>query len=54
MPKPDFEGNRKNAKEEFEENQHYLAEQLHQELHHPSTFINMIKSRTHAMSVVNN
>jgi hypothetical protein len=36
MPKPDFEGYRKNAKKESEDNQDYLAEDLHQEPDHPS------------------
>jgi hypothetical protein len=50
MPKPDFEGYRRNAKKESEENQDSLAEELHQEPDHPTTFMNMIKSRTHAIS----
>jgi hypothetical protein len=36
LPKPDFEGYRNNAKEEFEENQNYINEELHQESQHPS------------------
>jgi hypothetical protein len=35
MPKPDFEGYRRNAKKESEDNQDYLAEELHQEPDHP-------------------
>jgi hypothetical protein len=42
-----------NAKKEFEANQDYLDEELHQEPDHPSTFMNMIKRRICAMSVVN-
>jgi hypothetical protein len=53
MPKPDFEGYRRNAKEEFEENHNYLAEERHQEPDHPSNFMNMIKSRTHSISAAN-
>jgi hypothetical protein len=53
MPKPDFEGYRRKAKKESEENQDYLAEELHHEPDHPSTFMNMIKSRAHAISAAN-
>jgi hypothetical protein len=53
MPKPDFEGCKGNDKKESEENQDYLAEELHQEPDHPSTFMNMIKGRTHAISAAN-
>jgi hypothetical protein len=37
LPKPDFEGNRNNAKKEFEENQNYIDDEFHQEPDHPST-----------------
>jgi hypothetical protein len=53
IPKPDFEGYRNNPKKDFEANQDYLDEELHQEPDHHSTFMNMIKGRTRAMSVVN-
>jgi hypothetical protein len=52
-PKPDFEGYRNNAKKEFEENQNYIDEELHQESYHPSTFMKMGKERTRTMSAVN-
>jgi hypothetical protein len=54
IPKPDFEGYRNNAKKEFETNQDYLDDELHQEPDHPSTFMNIIKERTSAISAVNN
>jgi hypothetical protein len=54
LPKPDFEGYRNNAKKEFEENQNYVGdEEFHQELDHPSTFMNIVKERTRTMSAVN-
>jgi hypothetical protein len=54
LPKPDFEGYRKNDKKEFEENQNYVDdEEFHQELDHPSTFMKMFKERTRTMSAVN-
>jgi hypothetical protein len=54
LPKPDFEGYRKNAKKQFEENQNYLGdEEFHQEPGHPSTFMKMVKERTRTMSAVN-
>jgi hypothetical protein len=53
MPIPDLEGYRKNDKEKFEENQNYSAEELHHKPDHPSSFMNMIKSITHAMSATN-
>jgi hypothetical protein len=54
LPKPDFEGYRKNAKKEFEQNQNYVGdEEFHQETDHPSTFMKIIKERTRAMSAVN-
>jgi hypothetical protein len=55
LPKPDFEGYKKNDKKEFEENQNYVSdEEFHQEPDHPSTFMKMIKERTRAISAVNN
>jgi hypothetical protein len=53
LPKPDFEGYRKNAKKEFEENQNYVGEEIYQEPDHPSTFMKMVKERTRTMSAVN-
>jgi hypothetical protein len=54
LPKPNFEGYRKNAKKEFEENQNYVGdEEFHQEPDHPSTFMKMVKERTRTMSAVN-
>jgi hypothetical protein len=53
LPKPDFEGYRNNAKKEFEENQNYLGEELHQDPDNPSTFMKMVKKRTRTMAAVN-
>jgi hypothetical protein len=53
LPKPDFEGYRNNAKKDFENNQDYLDEELHQESDHPSTFMKTIKGRIRAMSAAN-
>jgi hypothetical protein len=54
LSKPDFEGYRKNAKKEFEENQNYIVdEEFHQEPDHPSTFMKMVKERTRTISAVN-
>jgi hypothetical protein len=54
LPNPDFEGYRKNAKKEFEENQNYIGdEEFHQEPDHPSTFMKMVKERTRTMSSAN-
>jgi hypothetical protein len=53
VPKPDFEGYRKNAKKEFEENQNHVGKVFHQEPDHPSTFMKIVKERTRTMSAVN-
>jgi hypothetical protein len=54
LPKPDFEGYRNNSRKEFEENQNHVGdEEFHQEPDHPSTFMKMVKERTHTMSAVN-
>jgi hypothetical protein len=54
LPESDFEGYRKNAKKEFEENQNHVGdEEFHQEPDHPSTFMKMVKERTRTMSAVN-
>jgi hypothetical protein len=54
LPKPDFEGDRNNAKKEFEENQNCIGdEEFHQESDHPSTFMKIVKERTRTMSAVN-
>jgi hypothetical protein len=54
LPKPDFEGYRNNAKEEFEENQNCIGdEEFHQDPDHPSTFMKIVKERTRTISYVN-
>jgi hypothetical protein len=53
LPKPDFEGYRKNAKKEFEENQNYVGEEFHQEPEHPSKFMKKAKEITRKISAVN-
>jgi hypothetical protein len=53
LPTPDFEGYRNNNNKDFEENQDYLDEELHKEPDHPSTFMTIIKGRTHATSTAN-
>jgi hypothetical protein len=53
LPKPDFEGYRNNVKKEFEEDQNYIGEEIHQEPDHP-TFIYMIKERKWTMSAASN
>jgi hypothetical protein len=50
MPKPNFEEYRNEMKQKYEEGQNYVTEDDFQEADHPSTFMNMIKSRTHAAS----
>jgi hypothetical protein len=51
--KPDFEGYRKNAKKELEENQNYVGEEFHREPKHPSTLMKMVKERRRTISPAN-
>jgi hypothetical protein len=53
LPKPDFEGYRNSAKEEYEEHQDYLAANGYHEPDHPSTFMKMIKGRANTLSTAN-
>jgi hypothetical protein len=53
LPKPDFEGDRNSAKNEYKEHQDYLAADGYQEPDHPSTFMKMIKGRANALSTAN-
>jgi hypothetical protein len=59
MPNPDFEGYRRNAKEQcenaanqFEENPEFLNADLYQLPYHPNTIMNSIKSRAVARAAV--
>jgi hypothetical protein len=60
MQTPDFEGLRRNDKEQYEnatnqleENPEFLNEDLHQMPDHPNTFMNSIKARAVARAAVN-
>jgi hypothetical protein len=53
MPKSDFEGYRNDMKKSYEEEQYPSRIDEHQMLDHPSTFMKMIKGRSHAISAGN-
>jgi len=60
MPTPDFDGDRRAAKQQyessrvqFEDNPEYLNEELHQMPDDPNTFMNMIKGRAMARTTAN-
>jgi hypothetical protein len=50
MPNPNVEEHCNEIKQIYEGGQCYLAEDDRQEADHPSTFMKMIKSRTHVAS----
>jgi hypothetical protein len=50
MPKPDFEGYRNDVKKMYEDNPYLLGVDEHQVPDHPSSFMNMIKGRSQAIS----
>jgi hypothetical protein len=53
MPKPDFEGYRNDIKKSYEEDQYPSGIEEHQVPDHPSTFMNMVKGRSQAISAAN-
>jgi translation initiation factor 2 beta subunit (eIF-2beta)/eIF-5 len=53
LSKPEFEGYRKNSNKQFEENQNYIDDKLHQDPDHPSTFMKIVKEITGTMSAIN-
>jgi hypothetical protein len=53
MPKPDFEGYRNDIKKSYEEEQYPSGIDDHQMPDHPSTFMKMMKGRSHAISSAN-
>jgi hypothetical protein len=53
MPKPDFDGYRNDVKKEYENYPYSLGEDEHQVPDHPSSFMNMIKGRSRAISAAN-
>jgi hypothetical protein len=50
VPKPDFDGYRNDVKKMYEDNPYLLCVDEHQVPDHPSSFMNMIKGRSRAMS----
>jgi hypothetical protein len=50
VPKPDFNGYRNDVKKMYEDNPYLLGVDEHQVPDHPSSFMNMIKGRSRAMS----
>jgi hypothetical protein len=54
MPKPDYEGYRNDVKKADENNPYPLGVDEHQVPDHPSSFMNMIKGRSRAISAANN
>jgi hypothetical protein len=53
MPKPDFEGYRNDVKKAYENDPYPLDVDEHQVPDHPSSFMNMIKGRSRAISPAN-
>jgi hypothetical protein len=53
MPKPDFEGYRKEMKKSYEYEQYPSGIDENQMPDHPSTFMKMIKGRSQALSAAN-
>jgi hypothetical protein len=53
MPKPDFDGYRNDVKKMYEDNPYPLGVDEHQVPDHPSSFMNMIKGRSRAISTAN-
>jgi hypothetical protein len=50
VPKPDFDGYRNDVKKMYEDNPYLLGVNEHQVPDHPSSFMNMVKGRSRAMS----
>jgi hypothetical protein len=53
VPKPDFDGYRNDVKKMYESNPYLLGVPDHQVPDHPSSFMNMIKGRSQAISATN-
>ena len=53
MPKPDFDGYRNDVKKAYENDPYPLGVDEHQVPDHPSSFMNMIKGRSQAISAAN-
>jgi hypothetical protein len=53
VPKPDFDGYRNDVKKMYENNPYSLGVPDHQVPDHPSSFMNMIKRRSQAISAAN-
>jgi hypothetical protein len=53
VPKPDFDGYRNDVKKAYENDQYLLGVDEHQPPDHPSSFMNMIKGRSRAISAAN-
>jgi hypothetical protein len=53
MPTPDFEGYRNDVKKAYESETYPLCVDEHQVPDHPTSFMNIIKRRSHAMSAAN-
>jgi hypothetical protein len=53
VPKPDFDGYRNDVKKMYENNPYPLGVDEHQVPDHPSSFMNMIKGRSQAISAAN-
>ena len=53
VPKSDFDGYRNDVKKMYEDNPYLLGVDEHQVPDHPSSFMNMIKGRSRAISAAN-
>jgi hypothetical protein len=53
VPKPVFEGYRNDVKKAYKNDSYPLGVDEHQVPEHPSSFMNMIKGRSHPISAAN-